>query len=141
MVLLGTVACAGRPSPQTTPQVDVASRASGTNIAAQTTSPTAPVCSVKLLWDANTETDLAGYTIHRGAASGVYIQTITVGVMTSPTLTVESLACGTTHYFAARAFNTAGLYSGYSNELSIALPPAPSDGRKPAPINLRIGRP
>lgn len=96
-------------------------------------------CSVTLFWDANTEPDLAGYVVASGTTSRSYTRTQHVSVMPAPTTTVLGLACGTTHYFAARAYNTATLYSGYSNEVTVVLPPAPPDGRKPAPMNVRIG--
>jgi hypothetical protein len=70
---------------------------------------------VTLAWDANTETDLAGYKIYTGIASGSYNQIINVGLVT--TYTVTGLAPGE-HYFAATAYNTSALESSYSNEVS-----------------------
>jgi hypothetical protein len=70
--------------------------------------------NVTLQWDANTETDLAGYKIYYGTASGVYGTPVVSG--TSTTYTVTGLAAGT-YYFAVTAYNTSGLESGYSNEV------------------------
>jgi hypothetical protein len=70
---------------------------------------------VTLAWDANTESDLAGYKVYYGTASGVYGTPITIGTQT--TYTVTGLPPGT-YYFAVTAYNTSGLESGYSNEVS-----------------------
>ncbi len=78
--------------------------------------------SAILSWNApttNTDgtalTDLAGYKIYYGTASGNYTTTINVGNVT--TYTINNLAPGT-YYFAATAVNSAGNESGYSNEAS-----------------------
>ncbi len=60
-------------------------------------------------------TDLAGYTLYYGTASGNYTQNVGVGSTTS--YTVSSLAAGT-YYFAAKAYDTSGNQSAYSNEVS-----------------------
>jgi hypothetical protein len=75
---------------------------------------------VTLAWDPNTESDLAGYRVHYGIASGVYTATVEVDRNTT-TCTVVNLASGQTYYFAASAFNSAGESSGYSNEVSAAI--------------------
>ena len=38
--------------------------------------------AARLVWDANTESDLAGYKIHYGLASGQYTNTVDVGNVT-----------------------------------------------------------
>jgi hypothetical protein len=76
--------------------------------------------SVTLEWDANTESDLAGYKVYFGTASRTYGAPITLGKVT--TYTVTGLTPGTTYYFAVTAYNTAGLESGYSNEVSATIP-------------------
>src|SRR5208283_4138058 len=65
-------------------------------------------------------TDLAGYTVYYGTASGNYTQNVNVGNVT--TYTVSSLAAGTTYYFAAAAFDSSGNQSAYSNEVSKTIP-------------------
>jgi hypothetical protein len=70
---------------------------------------------VILAWDANTETDLAGYKIHYGTASGSY--TTHVDVHNITTFMVTGLSPGQTYYFAASAYDTSGSESGYSNEV------------------------
>jgi len=90
--------------------------------------------TVTLAWDANTEPDLAGYKVYWGRSSGNYDNTPvpTVAPSTNPTFTTPALPNGT-WYFAVTAYNTAGMESGYSNEVSktIATAPAP-------PKSLRI---
>ena len=79
---------------------------------------------VQLEWDSNSESDLAGYLVLVGTASREYTQSIDVGPG-SPTATVSGLAEGTTYYFAVRAFNTAGMQSGWSNEVVVTTPGTP----------------
>ena len=69
---------------------------------------------VVLQWDANSETDLAGYRVYYGTSSRSYGSPIDVGNTT--TYTVSNLAAGT-YYFAVTAYNTSNAESGYSNEV------------------------
>jgi fibronectin type 3 domain-containing protein len=71
--------------------------------------------TVTLAWDANTESDLAGYKIHYGIASGSYSTTIDVEKVTQ--YTVPDLIPGTTYYFAATAYDNDQNESAYSIEL------------------------
>jgi hypothetical protein len=80
---------------------------------------------VTLAWDANTETGIVGYKLHYGTASGVYTTTIDVGNVTQ--YTVGGLLGGQTYYFAATASDGTS-DSGYSEEISYAVPLADSDG-------------
>jgi hypothetical protein len=68
-------------------------------------------------WNANTESDLAGYRVYYGTSSRNYPNSISVGKVTSAT--VSGLTVGTTYYFALKAFDTTGNLSGYSAEVSI----------------------
>ncbi len=70
---------------------------------------------VTLLWDANTETNIAGYRVYYGSASRAYVAPISVGNQT--TYTVKNLGPGT-YYFAVTAFDTTGAESDFSNEVS-----------------------
>ena len=76
-------------------------------------------------WDANLEGDLAGYRVLVGTAPGRYNQTFDVGSATSKTL---SLPDGTTYYIAVVAYNTQGVVSRPSNEVTwfVPAPLAPS---------------
>jgi hypothetical protein len=74
---------------------------------------------VTLAWDPNVESDLAGYKVYYGKAPGVYGAPISLGTQT--TYTVTGLAPGT-YYFVVTAYNTSGLESGFSNEVSTTVP-------------------
>jgi len=63
-------------------------------------------------------TDLAGYKIYYGPSSGNYSTNIDVGNVTS--YTVDNLTAGT-YYIAITAYNTAGIESTFSNEVSKSL--------------------
>jgi hypothetical protein len=71
-----------------------------------------------------TATNLAGFNVYIGSASGSYQQKINVGNVTSYTGT--SFTSGSTYYFAVSAYNTSGLESARSNEVSKAFPAAPT---------------
>lgn len=72
--------------------------------------------TVKLAWNASTSTDVTGYRIHYGTASGACTASLMLGNVTSGT--VSGLAEGVTYHFAVRAINAAGLESDLSNEAS-----------------------
>ena len=61
-------------------------------------------------------TDLAGFKIYYGTASGNYTKTIDAGNVT--TYTFANITEGQTYYFVATVYNTAGIESSYSNEVS-----------------------
>ena len=88
---------------------------------------------VTLAWDPNTESDLAGYRVHYGTASGSYTSHTDVHNVTS--YTVTGLTAGQTYYFAATAYDASGNESGYSNPLSYAVPldQLPPQGSAPIP--------
>ena len=79
----------------------------------------AAVCadeSVTLAWDPNPEPDLGGYIVYYGPRSRVYTNAINVGNVT--TNTVSGLEETGTYYFAVTAYNTNGLESDFSDEVS-----------------------
>jgi hypothetical protein len=67
-------------------------------------------------------TDLAGYKVYYGTASGNYSQNINVGNIT--TYTVQNLTDGITYYFTATAYDTSNNESSYSNEVSKTISPS-----------------
>ena len=75
---------------------------------------------VTLAWDPNSEPDLAGYRLYHGLQTGQYDHIIDVGNVT--TKTVTDLEAGLTYYFVVTAYNTAGLESDPSNEVSYTVP-------------------
>ncbi len=84
--------------------------------------PAGATQSVTLVWNSSTNTDAAGYNIYYGPASGIYTNVFSVGNVTNAT--VSGLADGTTYYFAAKAYNSSDVESGFSNEASYAVPSA-----------------
>jgi hypothetical protein len=87
-----------------------------TTAARTTTSTTASTISITLGWSPNTESDIGGYIIYYGLNSRNYTFTNDVGNQTSGTVT--GLELGRTYYFALKAYNTSGLYSDYSAEIT-----------------------
>jgi len=77
---------------------------------------TAPVTAT---WNANSEPDLAGYTLSYGSQSGTYTTSIDVVNVTSWLLTLTS---GQRYYFVVQAYNTSGLISPYSSEVAYDAP-------------------
>ena len=73
-----------------------------------------------LAWDPpDVSTEVVGYKVYYGTASGVYPQSIDVGNMTS--YTVSNLIDGQSYYFAVTTYNALGVESYYSNEVSKLL--------------------
>jgi hypothetical protein len=79
--------------------------------------PTAAfAASVTLAWDANKESDLKGYIVYYGTASGNYTSNVDVGNKTQ--YTTPDLPDGPTYYFAVKALDTSGNASAFSEELA-----------------------
>ena len=74
---------------------------------------------VTLAWDPDSVSDLAGYKIYYGSASGNYQWNVDAGNVTTHTL--SDLAIGGTYYAAATAYTTNGLESSYSNEVKFTV--------------------
>ena len=68
--------------------------------------------SATLTWSPNAETDLAGYKVYVGKASGIYGAPIIIGKQTS--YTVSNLQLGNTYYFALSAYDINGNESALS---------------------------
>jgi hypothetical protein len=103
-----------------------------------TANPAFAAQNVSLAWDASPDPDVVGYYIYYGAASGDFTNRVSVGNVTSTT--VSNLVEGANYYFAATARNTSGLESDFSNEVSYTVPMAPLN--KPpvldAPVDLTL---
>jgi hypothetical protein len=76
--------------------------------------------SVTLAWDPSVSTNVAGYRVYYGVASGNYTNSVTVGSATNAT--VSGLAGATTYYFAATAYDVNGLESDFSSETNYTTP-------------------
>lgn len=83
-----------------------------------------PIGIVKLRWDLSWEPDIAGYRVHWGAESGQYTEILDVGYEVKAQL--ENLPVGATYFAAVTAYNTYGLESDYSNEISFTVVTPPS---------------
>jgi len=66
--------------------------------------------------DGSPLTNLAGYILYYGTASGSYIHSVDVGNVTTYTLT--GLAQGQTYYIVTAAYNISRTQSVYSNAVS-----------------------
>ena len=78
------------------------------------------VQSVNLTWDPSTSTNIMGYNIYYGTASGAYTKSVSVGNVTNAV--ISGLVDGTTYYFAATAYDNTGSESDFSNETTRAIP-------------------
>jgi hypothetical protein len=67
-----------------------------------------------LAWDSNAESDVAGYKVYYGTASGQYTHSIDVGNVTQLTLNLPNKK----HYIALTAYDIYRNESDYSNEVS-----------------------
>ena len=75
----------------------------------------AQAATLTLAWDPNPE-PVSGYILYWGSQSGQYTQSLNVGKTTSRTL--SGLANNTPYYFIVRAYNSAGMLSAPSVEVS-----------------------
>ena len=85
-------------------------------------SPVLGESTVTLQWDANTESNLAGYNLKYGRSSGRYSSVVNVGKST--VTTVSNLVDGW-YFFAVTAYDTMGLESDPSDEVPYLPPSTP----------------
>ncbi len=74
---------------------------------------------VGLAWDANSESNIAGYVVRWGTQSRTYTNAMDVHNTTSATITLGDT---TTYYIAVEAYNTANLHSSPSSEVIVKAP-------------------
>lgn len=75
--------------------------------------------SLTVLWNPNSESDLAGYKVYYGTAPRDYGTVVDVGNVTS--YQVDGLTEGVRYYFAVTAYDLAGNESDYSKEASAVV--------------------
>ena len=89
---------------------------------ATTPSSTAPkTASATVSWNANTESDLAGYRIYVGTRSGSYGFAGPFEVTNRTNFTIQNLPVGATYFFSVSAFDKSGNESAKSAEVSKSL--------------------
>jgi hypothetical protein len=79
--------------------------------------------ALTLAWDQNTEPDVEGYRVHYGTAPSNYKNTVETGGAT--VIEIDNLLPGTTYYLAVTAYNSLGLESLPSEEISFTTPSDP----------------
>lgn len=77
--------------------------------------------SATLTWNANTESDLAGYKIYRATTSGGYGAPIATLQGNVTTYIAPGLQVGTTYFFVITAYDSAGNESSLSNEVNKSI--------------------
>jgi large repetitive protein len=76
--------------------------------------------SLSVTWNADTDTDLAGYKVYYGLQSNTYGTPIDVSKTTS--YQISNVQSGSTYYIAVTAYDTSGNESGKSSEMSAYIP-------------------
>lgn len=74
--------------------------------------------STTVAWNPSPDSSVTGYNVYYGTTSHGYTNMISVGNVSSAT--ISNLSPGLTYYFAATAHDAAGNQSGFSNEASFA---------------------
>lgn len=83
---------------------------------------------VELAWDPSSSTNVVGYKLYWGGATGDYTNSASVGPVTNSVL--ADLSPGDVYFFAATAVDSLGRESRFSNEVTWTAPtnaPAPQD--------------
>ena len=100
---------------------------------------TSAVHAATATWNANPETDIAGYILSYGTQTGVYTTSVNVGKVT--TYQVTTLTPGQIYYFVLQAYDTAGLTSVDSAEVVFTDPvTSPPSLTSLSPTQDRWGR-
>jgi len=92
--------------------------------------------SVTLAWNQSTDPTVTGYNLYYGGASGTYTNMINAGNATN--MTFPGLVGGTTYYFAATTYNSSGIQSPFSGEVSYTVPILPGVQFRVTPTRLFI---
>jgi fibronectin type 3 domain-containing protein len=80
--------------------------------------------SIKLAWDASSDSNVIGYNLYRSQQSGVFSSTPLNGTTVLPTAAFNdsSVQSGSTYYYVVTAVSTPGVESGYSNQVQATVP-------------------
>ncbi len=79
-----------------------------------------PQYTVNLSWNASTSS-VSGYNVYRGTTSGVYTK-INSSLDPGTSYADNTVATGTTYYYAATSVNSSGQESTYSSPIQVAIP-------------------
>jgi hypothetical protein len=80
---------------------------------------------ITLGWKASPDTNVIGYNVYYGVASGTYTNLVDAGAATS--VTIHGLVSGIIYYFAATSYDNVGLEGLFSPETSYTVPfPVPN---------------
>lgn len=120
LLLAMTVAVAGCDGGDDPPPTTSAS-SSTTPPPVQSPPPAKSPTSLRLDWNANTETDLAGYRIYRSTTSGVYGAPVATAPASATSFVDAGVKPGVTYFFTITAVDKAGNESVRSNQVSGSL--------------------
>lgn len=81
---------------------------------------------LKISWQPNRESDLAGYFVYYGMQTGFYNYRLAAG--RQPEYTIRDLKPGATYFIAVTAVDTAGNESTFSEQIRVRLPEADGEG-------------
>lgn len=75
--------------------------------------------AISLLWDANAETDLAGYVVLRGEGSGERLQSLMPAPIRDTTFRDTTVKPAVTYFYVVVALDSAGNVSAQSNKVTV----------------------
>ncbi len=93
--------------------------------------------NVTVTWNANVESDLAGYKVHSGSVSGVYSNVEDVQISTS--YVFSNVPDNVPLFLSVTAYDTSGNESGFSNEVKYerdTIPPVVVGGTNISNIEI-----
>lgn len=88
---------------------------------------------IEVTWNANTESDLAGYKVFWGNSAGSYPNSMDVGK--NLIYTIPNVTNGQTYYIVLKAYDVSGNISSPSTEVSLYIP-IPDMTPPPVPTNI-----
>ena len=100
----------------------VSNASNSPTVEALTGSATLPQHSVALSWNTSTSSNVAGYNIYRGTASGGPYTRINSTLDTTPFDTDSTVQGGQTYYYVTTAVDSSGMESSYSNQVQAVIP-------------------
>jgi hypothetical protein len=92
--------------------------------------PAAHAGQVTVAWDPESDPAVAGYKVYYGTSAGNYTASVDAGNATS--ILISGLQDGVTYFMAAVAYDASQNESGFSNEISYAVPSTPGNASSAA---------